>query len=146
MNCEHKRTEPRLCSMFSKCSPSRRINIPKFISATPPPSPPSYSHVWNQASISAPVVEDKTQICVGSLRCLVSFVLNCIGADTSLMSASASYLKSSAAFLQLPARAEMGTARLLYFIISDHDTTCLSHTLFTTLPPSASVCVCALTW
>lgn len=142
LQAQKKRTAC-LCSVFSKCSPSCRINIPKFSSATATPSlPPSYSHVWNQSSISVLVVEDKTQICVGSLWCLVSFLLNCIGADTSLMSAPASYLNSSAAFLRLPEREEMGTATLLHFIISDHDTACLSHTLFTTLPTSAKLCVC----
>lgn len=139
-------TRPR--SMFSKCSPSCKINIRKFSSPPPPlPPPSSCSQVWNQPSISVLVVEDKTQICVGSLWCLVSFVLNCIGADTYLMSASASYLKSSAAFLQLPAREEMGAARLFLFhhLRSWY---CLPHP-HSSLPlyhPLPVVSVRALTW
>lgn len=155
--CERRGQKNRtacLCFVFTKCSPSCKINIPKFSSPPPHPHTPH-----NTPTICAkPSLESVLHFCsccwgqdtnLWSVVCGVwsPFVLNCIGADTYLMSASASYLKSSAAFLQLPTREEMGAARLFYFIISDHDTACLTHTLFTTSPPSLPVVsVCALTW
>lgn len=144
-----KNRTTRLCSMFSKCSPSCRINIPKFSSQRPPP-PPSFSQVWNQPSISVLVVEDKkTQICVGSLWCLVSFVLNCIGADTSLMSASCLLPEILCGFsLQLPARERRDGSSQTVLFHHLRSWYCLPHPHslyhFTTLSASC-VCVCVCT-
>lgn len=149
----------RLCSMFSKCPPSCKINIPKFSSRTPrtqnqPPTRPSLPAAKSgiipaAAAAAALVVEDKTQICVGTLWCLVSSVLNCIGADTYLMSASASLPENPRRLLhncQQERRREQPDC----FISSSQITILptlptLSLPLYHPLPVTHTVCVCALT-
>lgn len=54
------------------------------------------------------------------------------------MSVSASYLKSFAAFLNC--KVEEWTARLFYFIISDHDTDYLTYTLYHFTTPLPVAC------
>lgn len=101
--CEKSRTRNRLCC---ESSASCKVNTPEF-----------GSPLGKQARLRLSRRGHAT------LRRLASFVLSC------LTSASASYLKSSAAFLQTSSRQER--SQTVHFIISDHDTAYLAR--FTTL-------------